>query len=169
MPSIHKEICEVCIKSDVLCPACEEKYRSGKIKEEELKIARFLEKLKEKFKVLKNAQIYKIAVGDEQIIIIARKGDASKVVGKNGSIVKILSKEFKKSVKVVEFDEDMKKLANKIVYPASVEGVNVLYKKDNTLEYRIRIPKHYKNKINENLLKEIMSSIFSQPVEIIEV
>ncbi len=169
MPSIHKEICEVCIKSDVLCPACDEKFRSGKLGKEEIEVAKFLEKLKEKFKVLKDAQIFKIAVNDDQMVIVTRKGDASKVVGKHGSIVKILSKEFKKSVKVVEFTEDMKELANRVVYPASVEGINVVYKTTGEIEYKVRIPRNQKNKINEALLREVLSSLFSAPVETIVV
>ena len=167
MPSIHREICEVCLKSHVFCPACEEKLEKGKLEKIDVEIAKFLESLKEKFKVLRDAQIYKVFKTNENIIIIARKGDASKLIGKNGSIVKILSKEFKKPVKVVEFSEDIKKFLNNLIFPAEVEGVNIVYKKNGETEYKIRIPRNYPKKIDERLVKEAVEIIFEKPAEII--
>lgn len=167
MPSIHREICEVCLKSHVFCPACEEKLEKGKLEKIDVEIAKFLESLKEKFKVLKEAQIYKVLETNENIIIVARKGDASKLIGKNGSIARILSKEFKKPVKVIEFNDDIKEFLNNLIFPASIEGVNIVYCKNGKTKYKIRITRNYARKIDKGLLKEAVETVFGTPVEII--
>ncbi|HIQ49728.1 MAG TPA: hypothetical protein EYH56_00880 [Nanoarchaeota archaeon] len=169
MPSIHKEICEICLKSEVFCPVCEEKLRKGKLEKIDIEVAKFLESLKEKFKVLKDAQIYKVVKTNENIIIIARKGDASKIIGRNGTIAKLLSKEFKQPVKVIEFSEDLKEFLNNLVFPASIEGINILYKRDGEIKYKIRIPESYVKRIDENLVKQVVETIFEKPIEIVVV
>ncbi len=166
MPSIHREICEVCLKSDVLCPACEEKFEKGRLEKIDIEVARFLESLKEKFKVLRDAKILKVFKTEENIIIIAKKGDAPKLIGKNGAIVKILSKEFKKPVKIVEYDEDIRKFLNNLVFPASIEGVNIVYGKNGETKYKIRVTRNYARKIDKAVLIEAVEITLGARAEV---
>ncbi len=168
MPSIHKEICEVCVKSDVLCPVCQEKYEKGIIDDFDLKVARFLKSLEEKFKVLREAQIIKVFKTESRIIILTRKGDASKIVGKNGSIAKLVSKEMGQPVKVIEEGETIVDFINNLVYPATVESVNVVYGKDgNVSRYKILIHRKQYRKIDEKLLKEAIKLVFGKEADVI--
>ncbi len=163
----HSTICEVCLRSrDVLCPACEEKLNRGEISKLELEVCRFLKSLEEKFKVLRNARIVKVFHSEKQIIIVTRSGDAPKVIGKNGSIAKLISKEFGKPVKVIEECETVSEFANNFVYPASVEGVNIVYGKDGRVsKYRIRISRSQYRKIDVALLEEAVKCVFGKEAE----
>ncbi len=168
MASIHKEICEVCVKSDVLCPVCQEKYDKGIIEDIDLKVARFLKGLEEKFKVLKDAQIVKVFKTDSKIIIITRKGDAHKIVGKNGSIAKLVSKEFGKPVKVIEEGEDVKEFIENLVYPAKIESVNIVYGREGEVaKYKVLVDRKQSRKIDRELLKDAFEKIYKKPIEII--
>ncbi len=168
MPSLHKEICEICLNSDVLCSACNQKLDIGRITKIDIEVAKFLKSLEDKFKILKKAQILRVFLTKDQMIVVARKGDASKIIGKNGSIVKLLSKEFGKTVKVVEEGENITEFVNNFIYPACIEGVNIVYGKNGEIaKYKIRIPRQYLRKIDRNLLEEVIESVFEKPVEMI--
>jgi transcription antitermination factor NusA-like protein len=164
--SIHEKICEVCLNSDILCAKCQERFDVREIEEADLKVTKLLYELMEKFKILKEAKILKVVEG-EYILIVARKGDAAKVIGKNGSIVKILSKRLNKQVKVIEVNEDIRRFVENIVFPATIEGVNILYTKEGGEVYRIRIPRTQAGKIDREMLKRAVESVFSRPVEIL--
>ncbi len=169
MPSIHKEICEICLKSGVLCPACEEKIKNGIISALDIEVARILEKLKEKFKVLKSAEIIKVVGSENYVVILARKGDASKIIGKNGSVARALSKELGKQVKVVEYSEDMNTFINNLLFPASIETISIVYKKDGNKVLKIVVSSKNSKKIDEGLIKQVSHSLFNCDAEVVMV
>lgn len=160
-------ICEVCLKSDMLCSACQEKLETNKITQTEIDISRFIYALSSKVKSLQEVTVEKI-IESNSIIIIAKKGDAAKLVGRGGSVVKALAKEFKKSVKIIEQNENFKEFMQGIVSPAVIQAINIVYTPNGEL-YRIRIPSSQKNNIpvkNEELA-EIAENMFGKKAEIV--
>ncbi len=157
-------ICAVCLKSDgILCPADEKKLQEGVISELDVKVARLL------YKLLGDADIEfrKAVEAGDLIVIIVGKGDVSVVVGKGGKNVKTLTRELGKRIKVVEgineeTTEEIKKLATDLFYPASVFGVNIVYRPGGEKYYKVLIAGKDRRSLPEKV--EILESVLSQIV-----
>lgn len=160
-------ICEVCLNSDMLCAACQNKLESGQISQIEINVSRFLFDLKEKIRSLEDVKIVRVLdVGS--LLIIARIGDGARLVGKGGAVVKTLAKKFGKSIRIIEEAKDFKKFAESLISPISSCGINTLY----TLEgevYRVRIRFSQKNSlsIQPESFSEIINNLYHCKAELV--
>ncbi len=162
---MHSKICDACIKSEVFCNSCQRKIDSGEVSKLELDVSKFLFGLKDRIKSLEEAKIIKVLDG-HAIIIITEKGSAAKIVGRQGSVVKLLAKHFNKPIRVVEAD-DAKKFIGNLVVPASAT-VSVAYA--NGAEcYRIRILKSQKNRLplEASEIKTAVKEIFNKSADVL--
>ena len=80
-------VCDVCLKSGILCQGCENKLKSGEISQLDLDIAKVLFKLGDGKLGFKKT----IEVGDI-VIIVTEKDQVGKLIGKSGKIVRELSR-----------------------------------------------------------------------------
>ena len=87
---METSICGVCLSSDMLCSECQTKLDQGNITEKDVAVSRFLMILSDKVKSLSDIKIIKI-IDSECLIIVSKIGDAAKLVGKNGFVVKALA------------------------------------------------------------------------------
>ncbi|ASJ01860.1 transcription elongation factor NusA [Thermococcus profundus] len=157
-------ICEVCLKTDdILCPADEKKLQEGIISELDVKVSRLL------YKILGDVDIElkKAVEAGDLIVIIVGKGDVPVVIGKGGKNIKTLVKELGKRVRVIEgieneTPEEIKKLATDLFYPATVFGVNIVYKPGGGHYYKILIPARERKRLPEK--PELLESIVGQVV-----
>ena len=129
-------ICDVCLKSGILCQGCEKKLKSGEITQIELDIAKILYKLGDGKIGFKRT----IDMGDV-VIIITDKDQVGKLIGKGGKIVRTISKEIGKKVRVVGEESDLKSVAKDLIAPARISGINIVYGKDGKEKYKIRVMK----------------------------
>ena len=83
-------ICSVCLNSDLLCPACQEKVDKKLVSEKELELYRRVSQLSEKFKGLKDVEIESLIEDKDVLVVVCSKGDVSRVVGRGGSNIKRL-------------------------------------------------------------------------------
>jgi transcription antitermination factor NusA-like protein len=123
--------------------------------------------MSEKVKILRDVKILQI-IDSGVILIIANRGDAAKVVGKDGYIVKALAKEFKKSIRVLEEAPEFKKFVQDLISPTIVQGINTLYTQSGTV-YRIRVPLTQKNRLSidpENI-SQILEDVYNKKAEIV--
>jgi len=160
-------ICEVCLKSDILCSACQEKLDKGLVSKIEVDVLRFLYNLSGDMKSLRDVKISKI-VDCGVLLIIAGRGYAARLVGKGGSVVKAIAKQFKKSVRVSEEATNFKEFIEGLLSPAPVNGINTLYK-DNEEIYKIRVPAVQKNHMifTPESLSQIISNFYNLKAEIV--
>ncbi len=160
-------ICEVCLKSDMLCNACKEKLETDRTTQSEIDISRFIYELSDKVKSLKDVKIEKI-IESNVILIISGKGDAAKLVGKGGSVVKALAKQFGKSIKIVEQTDDFKQFIQTLITPATVIGVNIIYTPQGEI-YKLRIGKSQEKiiSIRREDISDISKLLFNHKTEIV--
>lgn len=159
-------ICEVCLKSDILCKACREKVESGLVTASDIKISRTIYELSKIIRPLKDVDIKKILESPSVVVIICKKGDGPIIVGKDGVIVKKLSKKLEKIVKIVEEPKDKKDFLQKLLAPVPVLGINVVYTNDGEI-LKIKIPKGKKPSILAASISRITKEVFNQEVEIV--
>jgi transcription antitermination factor NusA-like protein len=160
-------VCGVCLNSDMLCAACQDRFDKGKVTQKEIDVSRFLFSLSDKVKSLSNVKIVKI-MDSGTLIIISKRGDAAKLVGKNGFVVKALAKEFKKSIRVLEECDTLKNFATNLLSPVSLSGVNTLYTPEGEV-YKFRISSSFRGRMNltPESFTDIIQSMYHRKAELI--
>ena|SRR3989304_633667 len=160
-------ICEVCLKSDVLCSSCQDKLERKTISEFEINVLRFLYKMSEKIKILREVNIVRV-IDSGVILIVSARGDAAKLVGKEGYVVKALAKNFKRSIRVLEEAPDFKKFVQDLISPSTIQGINTLYTQEGTV-YKIRIPVSQRSRmiIAPDSFTQIIENVYNKKVELV--
>ena len=153
-------ICNVCLKSDVLCSGCEEKLENGEITQIEVKVSRILQDLSSEYASLQDSEILHVFETENVIVIVAAEGDGAKVVGRKGEIVKKVADEVGKSIRVIEKAGDDLDTIKGLLSPAEVESVNTVFKPDGKAK-KIVVSDEYEGKINltEDEFEEIISQV----------
>lgn len=133
-------ICNICLKSGILCQGCETKLKEGKISKLDLEIAKALFELSKKHHGLEKLTFKGSMDAGELVIIMVGQGQIPLILGRGGRLIQEIERPLNAKVRVVEEGATPRKLAQDILAPAEVLGVNVLYTKSGH-EYRVRVPR----------------------------
>lgn len=160
-------ICNVCLKSDVLCSACQDKLDNDEIDEIDIKISRILHELSQEYGSLKDSEIEKVFETENVIVVITAKGDGAKVVGRQGEIVKELADRVEKSIRVVENSEDDLEVIKGLLSPAEVKSINTVFKPSGESK-KIVVDEEYNGKINltESEFEDIVNEVTGEEYEL---
>jgi len=155
------ELCSFCLKSGILCQKCSAKVKAGEISELDLRIARLLLSLEERYPSLQNVCFYKaVSVGRTLAIIVAH-GDVPRLLGYGGKIVKAIGQETGKSVRVLEYGVDDRKFLEDLFMPLSILTINTIWLPDGTTETRVILRRNRGGQLPLDLkaLKEITRKV----------
>ena len=155
------ELCSFCLKSGILCQKCSAKVKSGEISQIDLKIARLLLSLEEKYPSLQNVCFYKAIEVEKTLAIIVGHGDMPRLLGYSGKIIKALSDETGKNVRVLEYGVDDRKFLEDLFTPFSILTINTIWLPDGTTETRVILKRKRGAQLPFDLkaLKEIASKV----------
>ena len=155
------ELCSFCLKSGILCQKCSAKVKAGEISELDLRIARLLLSLEEKYPSLENVCFYKAASVGRTLAIIVGHGDMPRLLGYGGKIIKALGEEVGKSVRVLEYGVDDRKFLEDLFMPLNILTINNIWLPDGTTETRVILKKKRGSQLPFDLkaLKEIAHKI----------
>ena len=87
------ELCSFCLKSGMLCQKCSAKVKAGEITDLDLRIARLLLNMEDKYPTLQNVCFYKAVEVEKTLAILVGHGDVPRLLGYGGKIIKALSDE----------------------------------------------------------------------------
>ena len=158
-------ICEVCLNSDMLCGGCEQKLNNGLLSQADINVSRELYKLSDKNKSLEDIVLKKVIDADV-MLIISGKGDAAKLIGKKGVVVKSLAQKFEKNIKILE-ESDFNNFSKEFFSPVPILGVNVVYSQGGE-KHKIRLPAAHKEKLGMSLkeIPAVFKNIFNKEIEV---
>jgi transcription antitermination factor NusA-like protein len=154
-------ICDVCLNSNILCKACKEKLDKGIISESDVKVSKVINRLSKTLKPLREITIKRVLETERLTVIICEKGDAAKVVGKSGLVVKKLSSTLKKPLRVIEEGKNVKDFLQSVVYPTPVLGINILYTPEKEI-FKLIIPRGKRVPMDEESLSRITKQMFGK-------
>ncbi len=154
-------ICEVCLNSDILCMACKKKLDEGKVTENDIKVSKIVNEIAKTFKPLDGIEIKKVIEGKNISVIVCKKGDGPRLVGKDGVMIKKLSKLLGKPLRVVEESEDVKEFVQNLIQPIPVIGLNIIYKPEKEV-LKVIIPKGRKIPMSKESFAEVMNRMFGK-------
>jgi len=145
----------------MLCQKCSAKVKAGEISNVDLKIARLLLSLEEKYPALQNVCFYKAVDVEKTLAIIVGHGDVPKLLGYSGKIVKAIGDETGKNVKVLENGVDDRKFLEDLFIPFSILTINTIWLPDGTTETRVILKRKRGSQLPYDLkaLKEIASKV----------
>jgi transcription antitermination factor NusA-like protein len=145
----------------MLCQKCSAKVKAGEISQADLKIARLLLSLEEKYPSLQNLCFYKALEVEKTLAIIVGHGDVPKILGYSGKIVKAIGDETGKNVKVLENGVDDRKFLEDLFMPFSILTINTIWLPDGTTETRVILKRKRGAQMPFDLkaLKEIASKV----------
>ncbi|MGB9936678.1 MAG: KH domain-containing protein [Methanobacterium sp.] len=157
-------VCDVCLKSGMLCQGCENKLKSGEITQLDLDIAKLLFKLGDGKIGFKRT----IEIGDV-VIIVTDKDQVGKIIGKNGKIVRAISKKVGKKIRVIGEGSDFKEIARDLLAPARISGINIVYGMEDEEKYKIRVMREDSRRLPArlDLLNNIMSQLTDEKTVIV--
>ncbi len=163
---MKSRICGICLKSGMLCRSCEDKVKTGKVSESELKVAGMLRRLSDEKKSLKDVTLVRVAESPDILVVVCGKGDAAKFIGAGGHMVKKLEKELGKRVMIVEEAGNAKEFAEDILKPLPVVSVNTLYK--NGEEIMKVVTGRGRPRISSKDFSDVMLALYGKGAEIAE-
>lgn len=137
--NLRAPICNICLKSGILCQGCESRVKDGKISELDVKISRTLFELAQKHRGLEKINFKHAIDAGNLIALVVRRGEIRFAVGRGGKVVRALERRFQAKIRIVEEGTETRKLAQDLLTPAKLLGVNVLYA-GGKKEYRVRVP-----------------------------
>ncbi|MFB6204485.1 MAG: hypothetical protein ABEJ75_02475 [Candidatus Nanohaloarchaea archaeon] len=140
-------ICNVCLKSDVLCSNCEEKLENGEITELDVRVSRILQDLSNEYGSLRDSEIIRVYDTDNVVVIVTAEGDGAKVVGRSGDIVKELADRIEKSIRVVEKSPEDREVIKGLLSPAEIESINTVFSPEGQHK-KVVVDEDYRGKIN---------------------
>ena len=159
--TMKTELCSFCLKSGILCQKCSSKVKSGEISNVDLKIARLLLSLEEKYPSLQNVYFYKAVDVEKTLAIIVGHGDVPKLLGYSGKIIKTIGDETGKNIKVLEYGVDDRKFLEDLFIPFSILTINTIWLPDGTTETRVILKRKRGAQLpfDVKALKEIASKV----------
>ena len=131
------ELCSFCLKSGMLCQKCAAKVKAGDISDLDLRIARLLLSLEEKYPSLQNVCFYKAVDVNRTLAVLVGRGDVPRLLGYGGKIIRAISDETGKSVRVLEQGVDDRKFLEDLFIPLSILTINTIWLPDGTTETRV--------------------------------
>ena len=155
------ELCSFCLKSGILCQKCSAKVKSGEISQIDLKVARLLLSLEDKYPSLQSVCFYKAIEAEKTLAIIVGHGDVPRLLGYSGKIIKALGDETGKNVRVLENGVDDRKFLEDLFIPFSILTINTIWLPDGTTETRVILRRKRGAQLPFDLkaLKEIASKV----------
>ena len=154
-------LCSFCLKSGILCQKCLAKVKSGEISELDLKIARLLMSLEEKYPSLQNVYFHKAIDADGTLAIVVGPGDVPRLLGHGGKIMHALGDETGKNIRILENGVDDRKFLEDLFAPMSIVTINTIWLPDGSMETRVILRRRHGGRQPFDLkpLKDIANKI----------
>jgi len=137
------------------------KVKSGEVSELDLKIARLLLSLEEKYPSLQNVYFHNAVDVDGMLAVIVGRGDVPRLLGYGGKILKALGAKVGKAIRVLEYGVDDRKFLEDLFAPLSIVTINTIWLPDGTTETRAILRKRRGRQLpfDVNALKEIARKV----------
>ncbi len=152
-------LCNFCLKSGILCSKCQGKLKSGKVSETDLRIARLLLSLEEKYPSLQEAYFYRAVEANDVLAILVKRGDVPRLLGYGGKIIKALSEKTGKTIRILENGVDDRKFLEDLFVPLSILTINTIWLPDGTTETRVILRRRRRIPMAVKALKEIAQKV----------
>jgi len=137
------------------------KVERGEITQLDLEVARSLVSLENEYPMLQEVYFRGALEVNETLVILVRRGDASKILSYGGKIIKALESKFGKNVRILEYNSSERKFIEDLFAPLNVVTINKIWLPDGSVETRVILKGKDKRRrsLNIDVAKEIAKRI----------
>ncbi len=162
-------ICDICLKSGMLCSGCNEKLETGRISDLDVTLSQQLFLLSQQYNISNTITFFHAFEEQGTAIMVVNEEDLGSIIGKGGKIIKQLQRNMGMKIRVVAHTTDSKRVIEDLLYPARVTGVNRLYLPGGEMRKKLRIHLKEKKKLPMNLksVETIVLKMTNESVDII--
>ena len=153
-------LCNFCIKSGILCPRCQEKVRSGEVTDLDIRVAKLLFKLEDKFPTLQKISFYNAFEVDQVLAIVVGNGDLEHFFSGEGQIMREIAEGTGKKIRMFEKKGDNRRFLEDLFAPAAITTINKIWLPDGSTETKV-ILSGYSRKLplKTNVLKDLAKRV----------
>ena len=153
-------LCNFCIKSGILCQKCQDKVKLGEISETDVQVAKLLLKLEEKNPTLQNVNFYNAYDMDNILAIVVGQGDLPKLLTSGGKVVRDISENTGKKVRILEKKGELRKFLEDLFTPVPITTINKIWLPDGSTETRVILAGNSRRlPLKINVLKELAKKV----------
>jgi len=163
--NMKSPICEICLKSGLLCTACQNKVTNGELTDSDVSILTLLYKECSKNGDLDSIGIKKLISSKDVELIVCSKGDGKKIVGKGGYLAKKIQDILKKPVRIVEESSNPREFLQNIILPVPIINLNIIYSPKGE-KYKIVIPRNSRLPLKLDVFNRLAKELLGKEVEI---
>jgi len=157
---MRMQLCNFCVKSGILCQKCQEKIRTGSVSETYIKMAKLLIKLEDKYPSIQKISLNNVYDVDNIIAIAVGNGDSSRLLVSRGQILRELSRDIGKRIRVFEESGDVRKFLEELFIPIQILAINTIWLPDGSTETRVVLPDRPRRlSMSRDILKELAEKI----------
>ncbi|MBI3190369.1 KH domain-containing protein [archaeon] len=149
------KICNVCLKNDFLCNACNKSVLSGKVSTLDVSLSRAI------YRLGIEADFSRAMDAGNYMIVLTDKNSSGILIGKGGRNSKRLGMMLEKNLRIIEDTNDEKKLIESIV-SAPIVGINKVYGKEEY--YKVRMEKRFKERVGS--MSPVLSKVVGKEVKL---
>lgn len=154
------QLCNFCIKSGILCPQCQEKVRTGEVSDLDISIAKLLLKLESNYPILQKISFLNSYEIDDVLAIVVGSGDLHRFLSSGGGLVREVSENTGKKVRILEKKGDTRKFFEDLFAPATITSINKIWLPDGSTETRVILSGRSRRlPLKNNVLKELTKKI----------
>ncbi|MHA1712814.1 MAG: hypothetical protein ACTSW4_02040 [Candidatus Ranarchaeia archaeon] len=147
MYNIKLPVCLTCLRSGVYCQQCQKKIDEGLVTKLDIEVSKALVKLENSIALLKSVTFLgAFQVGDILLLQISKKS-LNRISNQKQKIIDSLEHQLNKKIRILQKTNKPKQLAEELLYPARVIGVNKIWLPDGTSETIIRIQTQDREKL----------------------
>jgi len=156
-------ICAICAKTGVLCSACENKLQKGQISELDVEVSKIFHEAG-----IEGAGFERVIETKDHVIILTKKENIGKIIGKGGETIRMISKKLGKRVRAIG-TESLQDTIYDFVAPAQISSINTVYMPDGRKVKRIKINKNERKKLRmePQEIEKLVCSLTTDKIEII--
>ena len=161
-------ICQICLKSGILCAKCQERFDAGLISPLDLEISRLLLKLENQYPSVKKIYLQRTTKVGNMTVLQVSKESIPILLTSKASVIRYLEKQLRTSIRVIEYTKSPTKVAQDLLYPARIAGVNTIYLPDGTNEVIIRVLREDEERLpsDTKLLREAIEELTGRMIRI---
>ncbi len=141
----------------------------GEVSELDVKVIKELIELEKEFPELKDVEFKKSLEVGPLLVIMFSEHSLTKLSSVKRAIAKKLSNVFKKKIRLIESTKDIRRVAEELLAPAQVLGVNTIWLPDGTYEKKVRVERTNRRRLpaDPRTLEEILRTISNEPIRIV--
>ena len=153
-------LCNLCIKSGILCPKCQEKISSGEVTSTDVRVAKTLLSLEERYPPLQKIDFYKAYEADNVLALVVGRGNAKQFQAEGGRIIRELAEKTGKRIRVFEKRGESRSFLEELFAPVSITTINKIWLPDGSEETRVILPGHSRRlPLKSDVLKQLAKDI----------